>query len=73
MATRTTNKQIQLKNWLSYQEISSFVSTLLQKMKIVFSAGEENISQSLVKIRENQVNNLGIELMTTASYYSRRI
>lgn len=73
MATRTTNKKIQLTGWPSFQQVSVIISSLLEKMKNAFSSGEDNISQALSGIREEQLTKFDSGLMAKAYLYSRRI
>ena len=73
MATRTTNKQIQLTGWSSFQQVSKIISSLLEKMKNVFSVNEDSISQTLSEIREEQLIKFDDGLIAKAYLYSRRI
>ncbi|MCE7734878.1 MAG: hypothetical protein GPJ54_08385 [Candidatus Heimdallarchaeota archaeon] len=73
MATRTTNKKIQLTGWPSFNQVSKMIATLLEKMNNIFSSSDDNISQTLSEIREEQLTKFDSGLMTMGYLYSRRI
>jgi hypothetical protein len=73
MATRTTNKQIQLNGWSSFEQVSKLITSLLEKMKNIFSVNEDSISQTLSEIKEEQLGKFDSGLIAKAYLYARRI
>lgn len=73
MAIRTTNQKIQLVRWTSFNQASKIISSLLEKMRNVFSRSEDDISHTLSEIKEEQSTKFDSGLMTMAYLYSRRI
>ena len=73
MATRTTHKRIQHTEWSLFQNVSSIISSLFDKMRSVFSTSDDEISKTISEIREEQLTNFDTGFTTKAYLYSRRI